>query len=372
VKVLWLSWKDRNHPEAGGAETVSGEIMDHLVQDGHEVTLLTARYPGSTAEETSNGITIHRSGNRFSVYLEAKKRYARDFQGWPDIIIDEMNTIPFASGFYSKEKNLLLCYQLAREVWLHQMVAPVSWVGYLSEPFMLRALAKRYRVSATESKSTQKDMERYGFKNVHTFRVGMALQPLTSLGTKTKSNMVLSLGSVRPMKRTLHAVMAFEVARDKDPQLRLVLAGDTSTPYAKKVTEYMQNSRHQEAIEVLGRIPAQRRLELMREADVIVVSSLKEGWGLIVTEANSQGTPAIGYDTDGLRDSIQDGVTGLLCPDGDYTAMGDRIIEMLADTERYASMRTAAWQWSKEFTFENSYQDFLEIMTRAASSTSDK
>lgn len=362
MNVLWLSWKDRDHPQAGGAEVVSGKIMDHLVRDGHNVTLLTSRHSGSLPRENKDGINIRRAGNRLTVYAKAMNIFKKELVDWPDIIIDEMNTIPFGSGFYSKTKNVLLCYQLAREVWLYQMFPPISWIGYITEPFMLHAMSKKYSVTATESQSTKNDLVRYGFKNVHTFRIGMELAPVKSLKEKKRSNLILSLGSIRPMKRTLDAVKAFEVARDGNSELHMIIAGDTSGHYAEKVITYIKHSRHSNAIEVLGRIPTSQKLELMRQADIIVVTSIKEGWGLIVTEANSQGTPAIGYDTDGLRDSIQDNITGLLSPDGDFTTMGNRIVELLANQEKYETLQTAAWEWSKEFTFENSYQDFLAIM----------
>lgn len=363
MNVLWLSWKDRSHPLAGGAETVSGEIMDRFVKDGHEVIHLTASYPQATPHETTvSGVEIYRQGNRYSVYLKVRQLFKQRFQEWPDVVIDEMNTLPFGNGFYSHKKNVMVCYQLAREVWLYQMPPPISWIGYITEPLMLHFIAKTYPLTLTESKSSQKDLINHGFKNVQTFRVGIALQPLPSLTKKQPSNIVLSLGSIRPMKQTLHAVKAFEVARDKNPALRMIIAGDNTGDYAEQVIGYIAASRHKGAIEVLGRISASKRLELMQQADVIIVTSIKEGWGLIVTEANSQGTPAIGYDADGLRDSIQDGVTGLLAPNGDYEAMGNQIVTLLGDQEQYSRLREAAWQWSKEFTFDNSYADFLATL----------
>lgn len=44
----------------------------------------------------------------------------------------------------------------------------------------------------------------------------------------------------------------------------------------------------------------------------VAAPSLVEGWGLVVTEAAARYTPAIGFDVPGLRDSIEDGVTGVL------------------------------------------------------------
>ena len=363
MKILWLTWKDRSHPLAGGAETVSGEIMDRFVRDGHELKIITAKYEGSSDHETKNGIEIFRVGGRYSVYLKAKKLYKKQLNNWADIVIDEMNTIPFGSGFYNKTKNILLCYQLAREVWFHQMVFPLSFVGYLSEPLMLRRISKKYQAVLTESNSTKIDMSKYGFNNIHVFRVGMELEPLSALGPKDENDVILSLGSIRPMKQTLEAVKAFETARDDNKKLKMIIAGDDKGKYALKVKEYISKSRHSESIELAGRVSVDQKINLMRQAKLILVTSVKEGWGLIVTEANSQGTPAIAYDVDGLRDSIKNNITGLLSPNLDYKTMGNQINIILSDRNSYENMRNKAWEFSKEFTFENSYQDFIKILS---------
>ena len=365
MNILWMSWKDRWHPQAGGAETVSGEIMDRLIVNGHSVIHITAEYPNSKPEETLRGITILRMGNRFTVYRKARTYYKKHLSEWPDVIIDEMNTIPFGTGYIDRQKSILLCYQLAREVWLYQMFPPFSWLGYISEPFMLRSMSKKYSLVLTESNSTKIDMTRYGFRNIRVFRVGMAQKALTRLTEKKSTNTILSLGSMRPMKRTLDSVKAFEVARDQIPELTMVIAGDNSGNYAKKVMHYIEQSRHASAIQVLGRVTNEQRLKVMRDAALIIVTSLKEGWGLIITEANSQGTPAIGYDTDGLRDSIKDKKTGLLSPDGDFTTAGHNIVNLLSHPKKYDKLRQEAWKWSKEFTFDNSYLDFVTIIEGA-------
>ena len=367
MKILWLTWKDRTHPLAGGAETVSGEIMDRLVRDGHEVKVITARYPDSLPSEIINGITIQRVGNRYTVYAKARSLYKSELNGWADIVIDEMNTLPFGSGFYNKTKNILLCYQLAREVWFHQMVFPMSRVGYHFEPFMLRKLAQVYPTVITESLSTKNDMKKYGFRNINVFRIGMALEPIKTLKPKPQNHIILSLGAIRPMKRTLHAIKAFEFARDKNEKIKMIIAGDAKGSYARNVIKYIDKSRHANAIKVVGRVSSSEKIKLMQQAKIILVTSVKEGWGLIVTEANSQGTPAIAYDVDGLRDSVKNNETGLLCPNADYKTMGSQIVVLLSNTKKYELLRKNAWQWSKEFTFENSYTDFMKIINKKLS-----
>ncbi len=363
MNIVWFSWKDINHPQAGGAETISWNIMVRLARAGHDVKLLTSRYEGSSETETLEGVEIIRHGGKLGVYFRAFLYFRRRLAKWPDLIIDEMNTLAFASGFYSRKKRILLTYQLAREVWLFQAVAPFSYIGYWLEPVYLFLLSLRYKTVLTESESTRLDLARFGFSkaNTHVFRVGMDLQPLDTLDKKETMDQVLVLGAMRAMKQTLSAVKGFELARDKNPALSLTLAGSDSGSYASKVKQYIASSRHAEAIKVVGRVSDKQRVEAMRQATVILVTSVKEGWGLIVTEANSQGTPAIAFDCDGLRDSVKDNQTGLLVKSGDEAALGDSINKLLANKTVYETMRVAAWEDSKQYTFDISFSDFVTM-----------
>src|SRR5256885_167117 len=73
--------------------------------------------------------------------------------------------------------------------------------------------------------------------------------------------------------------------------------------------------------ELLGHVSRTELYERMARAHCLLVPSVREGWGLVVTEANAVGTPAVGYDVPGLRDSIHAGETGLLAEAGNPAAL---------------------------------------------------
>lgn len=364
MNVLWFSWKDTKHPLAGGAETVSSQIMQRLVKDGHSVKLVTARYKGSLPEETIDGIRVYRVGGRFSVYFKAFRLYRKRLRNWHDVAIDEMNTIPFGLAFYIRKKPVLLAYQLARKIWFYQMPQPISSIGYIAEPVYLFLLSRAYKQVLTESESTKQDLSRYGFgrERTETFRVGISMEPVQELRAKKQPNTVLILGAVRPMKRTLDGIKAFETARDANRHINLKVAGNDSDKYADGVKKYISESRHSKDIEFMGPVSDSERLALMRETALILVTSTKEGWGLIVTEANSQGTPAIAYEVDGLRDSVIDRKTGILVNYRDTAQMAEEINGLLNNTQSYEDLRQAAWENSKQYTFDNCYKDFMAAL----------
>jgi glycosyltransferase involved in cell wall biosynthesis len=99
----------------------------------------------------------------------------------------------------------------------------------------------------------------------------------------------------------------------------------------------------------------------MARAHWLVVPSVREGWGLVVIEANSVGTPAIGYDVPGLRDSIRPGRTGRLAAAGDPAALASEAVEVLKDPARYESMRRAAIEWSRCFSWDATAAELMAL-----------
>ncbi len=71
--------------------------------------------------------------------------------------------------------------------------------------------------------------------------------------------------------------------------------------------------------------------EIMRTLDVLVVPSLREGFGRVIVEANAVGTPVVGFDAWGIPEVIEDGVTGLLVPPRDAVATAAAVRGVLDD-----------------------------------------
>jgi len=366
MKILWLTWKDRKNPQAGGAEVVNEELAKRLVQDGHEVIFLVAEAPSAPQEETKDGFKIIRMGTRLSVYWRAYRYYKKNLKDWPDLVIDEINTIPFFAKFYVKQRNILFVHQLAREIWFYQMFFPLNMVGYILEPIYLWILRDRQVIAVSES--TKRDLMRRGFKgaNISIISEGIEIEPVKNLDEVKKYDMptILSLGAIRPMKRTLDIVKAFEIAKKKVTELELVIAGDSSTEYGVKVLSYIKKSKYANSIRYVGRVSAEEKIELYRKSHIVAVASVKEGWGLVVTEANSQGTPAVVYNVDGLRDSVRDSETGLFAKTNTPNGLAEAIVKILGDKDAYEKMRHSALVWSKEITFEKQYKDFLDVIQK--------
>jgi len=139
------------------------------------------------------------------------------------------------------------------------------------------------------------------------------------------------------------------------------IGGSTGGPYGKKVQEYISQSRYKKDIEVLGKVSDELKSELMQKSHVILVTSVEEGWGLIVSEANGQGTPAVVYNVSGLRDSVRNGETGIVT-DVNPASLAAETIGLLKKPEKYERLRLNGWKWSKDLIFDASYRDFKKVV----------
>lgn len=361
MRIVWCSWKDMTHPYAGGAERITDAILSRFARDGHTVQLFASGFPGAAQRETVNGYTVVRLGNRWTVYWKVFLYYRKELRGWADIVVDEMNTIPFFCRWYVKEPVLLFTHQLCRKIWFFEMVWPLNILGFIAEPAYLWVL-RRSKVM-TVSQSTQKDLLRFGFDAARIYIIpeGVDMKPVDYLAQCDMPRTLIVLGAIRHMKQTHHVIEAFEIAKKTIPELQLSVVGRSVGRYGQRVVRSIQTSPFRESITYHGPVNEETKRLLLQKADILCSTSLKEGWGLVVTEANTQGVPAIVYDHDGLRDSVKDAQTGVVVEDSPQ-AFADAIIALVSDIDKYTQMRRAAWTWSQKLTLENTYQVCAQVI----------
>jgi glycosyltransferase involved in cell wall biosynthesis len=105
----------------------------------------------------------------------------------------------------------------------------------------------------------------------------------------------------------------------------------------------------------------------MRQHDVFVFPSLFEGFGLVLTEALSQGLPIISTPNTAAPDLIKDGREGFIVPIRDSHAIADRLLQLVDNRDRLNEMREASlrraaampWSWYEHKLVE-SLQEWLD------------
>jgi N-acetyl-alpha-D-glucosaminyl L-malate synthase BshA len=147
---------------------------------------------------------------------------------------------------------------------------------------------------------------------------------------------LMHLSNFRPVKRVVDVVRIFaQVAKEMPAQL--VLVGDGPE---RSAAEWLARDLHiQEKVHFLGK--QDRVNELLPLADLLLMPSELESFGLAALEAMACKVPSIATRVGGVPELIDDGVTGLLYPVGDVDAMAQGALGLLKDNARLEGMREA-------------------------------
>jgi glycosyltransferase involved in cell wall biosynthesis len=265
------------------------------------------------------------------------------------VVIDQVNTFPFFTTLWSEVPVFMLIHQLAREVWWYESRFPVSAIGYLLEPLFLRCY--RNANVFTVSESTKRDLRNLGFKG----RVVVVPEGLETINSATRPKPLtptfLYVGRLAPSKRVSHVIEAFASFTRTVGTAHLSIVGTGPSKYVARLRRLAVRLHVEDSVRFAGWVPAKEKHELMAASHMLLVTSVREGWGLVVLEANACGTPAVVYDVPGLRDAVHNGDTGLVVrasPDELATGME----RLWTDRETYMHMASRSLDWSHGFSFD--------------------
>lgn len=103
-------------------------------------------------------------------------------------------------------------------------------------------------------------------------------------------------------------------------------------------------------------------LDLLPDIDVFLLPSAFEGFPLTVLESMHTGTPTVGYDVGGVAEAIQDGETGYVVLQDDYTQFLDRVIDLIENDERRTEMGATAKSVAQErFTADRMVGEYEDV-----------
>jgi glycosyltransferase involved in cell wall biosynthesis len=354
MRILWLNWRDIKNPEHGGAEVLTHEIATRLVRKkGHKITLFTAHFTGGLAEENVDGICTIRQGGRYTVYNNAKTYYKRN-KNYYDLVIDEINVKPFLTPKFVKEKPIVaLIHQVSPEQFLYELPFPLSYIGkyYLENKWL--SYYKDMTV-ITVSNSTKEELMARGFKNIFVIPEAPGAVPLSVVGQKEATPTIIFMGRLKRHKLPDHAINAFNIIKKEIPQAKMWIIGDG---YMRKHLEELVSND----VKFYGYVSSENKYNLLSRAHLVLMPAVREGWGLVATEANAMGTPVVGYNVPGLRDSIKDGETGILTKENTPYCLASSAIYLLKNPQILQKFSNNALQFSKQFDWNTTCDIFDRI-----------
>ena len=370
LRILVVNWLDRENPKSGGAESHLHEVFGRLADRGHEVTALVSGWRGCEPRAALDGIDVHRAGGRFTFSWAAPRYFRRhladrDF----DVVVEDLNKVPAFTRYWAGAPVVLLAHHLFGGTAFQAAPFPVALGTWILERFV--PLAFRDIPAISVSESTKQDLVSRGLRTelIEVVPNGIDLDWYTTDPEKPKDPRptLLFMGRLKKYKRVDLVIRAVRVLADQGVDLRLVVCGVGDQLDSLKAEAKRRGVEGR--VRFAGFVTEEQKLDLMHRAWVHVLTSPKEGWGIVNLEAAACGTPTVASDSPGLRDSVLDGETGILVPHGDLDALVGALGTLLRDEGTRIDMSRHARTFAESFSWDASADRVEAFLCRVVGRT---
>jgi glycosyltransferase involved in cell wall biosynthesis len=294
--VLFIAWRDLANPRAGGSEVLVDTLAEGMIARGDRVTLLCG------GPVSAHGYRVVRNGGTYTQFLRAPLSYWRHLRD-ADLVVEVCNGMPFFTPLWCRRPTICLVNHMHTELWGLRFPAPIAAAGRLVES-RLMPRAHRDNLFLTVSNSTADSLREIGVGADRIRQICNGVVQPDPQTPRSPEPMFLALGRLAEYKRVDLLLKLWQRVR---PVVggTLVIVGDG--PERSRI-EAMAGP----GVVITGRVTEEEKHRLLCSAWLLLHPALIEGWGIVVAEAAIRGTPAVGFDVPGLRDSVVNGQTGLL------------------------------------------------------------
>jgi len=185
----------------------------------------------------------------------------------------------------------------------------------------------------------------------------------------TGVRLLLFVGRLQPHKGPDVAVRALAEALARDPEgtgdvVLAIVGGPSGTGHGAEVAHLMDLAGAlgvEERVMLFPPQPQVRLADFYAAAEVVLVPSRSESFGLVALESQACGTPVVAAAVGGLRYVVDDGVTGFLVEGHDPADHVDRVLDLLADPAEAARMGRAGVEHSMRFSWDVTAEEVLAV-----------
>ncbi|NLD76577.1 MAG: glycosyltransferase family 4 protein [Acidimicrobiales bacterium] len=361
-RVHLLAWRDLDDVEAGGSEIHAAEVARHWAEAGIEVLLRTSYAQGHPPRARRDGYQVVRKAGRYLVFPRAALAEVAHRYGRRDALVEIWNGMPFFSPLWATGPRVVFLHHVHADMW--KMVLPPN-LARIGDTVESRIAPRLYRSSrmVTLSPSSKQEMLEIGFRDHLVDVVPPGLDPrFTPGGERSAKPLVVGVGRLMPVKRFDRLIRAVVAARRSAPDLELLLVG---TGAEKEALEALISELDAGAfVKFAGRVNDDELVDIYRSAWVVASTSVREGWGMTLTEAAACGTPALATRIAGHVDAVHEGVSGLLADDDAEIAR--LLARIITDANLRQRLSDGALSHASRFNWANTATRIMETLADEA------
>jgi glycosyltransferase involved in cell wall biosynthesis len=346
-RLLFIAWRDLANRRAGGSEVLVDRLAMGMMARGDRVSLLCG---GPSAERRYD---VVRSGGTYGQFIGAPFVYWRRLRG-SDLVVEVCNGMPFFTPVWCGQPKICLVNHVHTELWRMMFPRPIAAMGQFAESRVMPWM-HRNNLFLTVSNSTADALREIGVSDDRIRQICNGVVQPDPLTPRSPEPLFLALGRLTEYKRIDLLLKLWERVRHVVGG-KLVIAGDG--PERSRLEALAGPN-----VIFTGRVSEEEKHRLLCSAWLLVHPALIEGWGIVITEAAIRGTPAVGFDVPGLRDSVVNGETGLLVKtEGQFASAW---ASLALDRQGAEAMGLAARERAERLHWSEAVEGFAHVADEA-------
>lgn len=347
MRIVFLSWRDLSHPQAGGSEVLVDRLARGLMDRGHETALLCGGPVGRRP------YPVICTGGTYGQYLRAPGVCLRRFHD-ADLLVDVENGIPFFSPLWRRKPVVCLVHHVHTDQWSMRFPGVVARVGRMLEERAMPAVYRHAQYLAV-SPSTVSALAGIGIERDRINLLTEGVDLPTERVPRSDVPLFVAVGRLVPHKRVDVLLRAWE-------QVRAVVGGELVV-IGDGPERHRLEGLAGAGVRFVGHVGEEEKWRLLQRAWLLVHAAHHEGWGIAVMEAAACGTPAVAFDVPGVRDAVVSGVTGALAQsEAEFEAAW---ISLVRDGMSRAQLSEAAEQRAHRLSWAAAVDRFIVIAEKA-------
>ncbi len=211
----------------------------------------------------------------------------------------------------------------------------------------------------------------YSHERVHCIRNGVDLNEINKNETNVSHCRFIFVGSLVPGKGVRYLIQALSLVYQVEKKIRLTVVGDGEEISTLKLE--VEKSGLDPVVDFLGVQKSEYVSHLMKQADCLVLPSLSEGTPNVVLEAMGCGLPIVATDLPGIREVVEEKVSGFLVEPKNVDALAKKMLHLVQNIEDRLAMGRSAYQsiLKMRLGWDQSAKQYLEVYKKACAVSQD-
>lgn len=361
--VHMLAWRDLDDDEAGGSEVHAHSIAAIWAQSGLQVTMRTSFAVGQPTSAVRDGYTVSRKAGRYGVFPRSALAEVTGRLGPCDALVEIWNGMPFMSPLWWRKPRVIWLHHVHGPMWGMTLPGPVAKAGVLLEERIAPKFYRHQPIVTLSPSSYDELVDDLGFDPERVSVIPPGLNPFfTPGGERSATPLAVAVGRLVPVKDFPRLVRVMAGVRERVPDAQLVIVGEG---YERDtILDTIDAVGGRDWVRLAGRVTDEELRELYRSAWLATSVSVREGWGMTLTEAAACGTPTVATDISGHADAVARDRSGLLRSTDDELV--EAITQVMTDDELRSRLQAGALARADELTWERTAQANFEVLAADA------